>query len=372
MQKNERLDWRTSLKIAGTFIAFLTGSGFCTGQEILQYFVSYGWKGLLTLLVISLIFLYAGYAFLLTGYTHRFPKGHQIYAYFCGRYAGGFYGTFSGIFIFLSYIIMVAGAGATLHQQYGSPVWLGAVIIAAGSCLTVLAGLNRMVEIIGRIGPVLIFVAMFIGLSAIVRQPRAILSGVDLVQSHSVSLLQAGGNWFLAALSYGGFCLLWLAGFLPVVGAGAPGKRELRAGIALGVIGFGLGCLVLMLGLLADLEAVSNVQIPTLILAANITPLFSSLFSIIILVGIYTASVPLLWQTASRLSSEGSRRFRAVALLLAAVGGCAGLALPFDRLVNLIYVVSGYIGAGLLLFITWKLIRTHWTHMRKKGERYHG
>lgn len=187
---------------------------------------------------------------------------------------------------------------------------------------------------------------------ATMRQPDAIFSGVDLVQSHSVSFLQAGGNWILAALSYGGFCLLWLAGFLPVVGAGTPGKWELCAGIAPGVISFGWGCPVLMLGLLADLEAVFKVQIPTLIPAANITLLFSSLFSFIILAGIFTASVPLLWQTASHLSSDASRKFQAVTLLLAAMGGYAGPALPFDRLVNLIYVVSGYFGAGLLLFIT--------------------
>ena len=31
--------------------------------------------------MLSLIFLYAGYAFLLTGYTHRFPKGHQMSAF---------------------------------------------------------------------------------------------------------------------------------------------------------------------------------------------------------------------------------------------------------------------------------------------------
>lgn len=90
------LDFRTALVATDKE----TGSGFCTSQEILQYFVSYGWKGLLTFLVMSLIFLYAGYAFLLNGYTHHFPKGHQIYRYFCVRYTGGFYGTFLGYSFF--------------------------------------------------------------------------------------------------------------------------------------------------------------------------------------------------------------------------------------------------------------------------------
>lgn len=35
------------LTIAGSFIALLIGSGFATGQEIMQYFASYGWWGFL-------------------------------------------------------------------------------------------------------------------------------------------------------------------------------------------------------------------------------------------------------------------------------------------------------------------------------------
>lgn len=366
------LDWRTALKIAGTFIAFLTGSGFCTGQEILQYFVSYGWEGLLTILLMTLIFLYAGDVLLLTGHRYHLVKGHQVYGHFCGRYLGGFYSIFSGVFVFLSYIIMVAGAGATVHQQYNGPVWLGALLIAAASCVTVLSGLDRIVEIIGRIGPVLICVAIFIGGYSFLRQPEAVVSGVRLLQEGRVVLLQAGENWVTSALSYAGFCLLWLAGFLPAVGAGAGRARELHAGIAVGAAGFGLGCLVLMAGLLANLESVASVQIPTLVLAGTIHPALGVVLSVVILVGIYTASVPLLWQSASRLCPEEGRRFRLTTLVLALSGGCAGLVLPFDRLVNLIYGISGYIGVGLLLFIICKQVNLHWVHAKEKDGYDHG
>ena len=54
---NEKVSISNVVKFAGAFIAFLIGSGFATGQEILQYFTAYGLKGLLTALVMVLLFI---------------------------------------------------------------------------------------------------------------------------------------------------------------------------------------------------------------------------------------------------------------------------------------------------------------------------
>ena len=40
--KSNAVNFLTVLKTAGAFIAFLIGSGFATGQEIMQFFVAYG------------------------------------------------------------------------------------------------------------------------------------------------------------------------------------------------------------------------------------------------------------------------------------------------------------------------------------------
>ena len=76
------------------------------------------------------------------------------------------------------------------------------------------------------------------------------------------------------------------------------------------------------------------------------------MFSILIVTGIYTASVPLLWQTAFRLAEEGSLRFKRIAVILAAAGIAASLLLPFNRLMNIVYVLIGYLGF-LLLAVYW-------------------
>ena len=44
---------------------------------------------------------------------------------------------------------------------------------------------------------------------------------------------------------------------------------------------------------------------------------------------------------------------------LAAAGCFIGLALPFNKLVNIIYGINGYVGILLLLFIVVKDVRTY-------------
>ena len=36
----EQVNWRNVVKLSGAYIAYLIGSGFATGQEVLQFFVS--------------------------------------------------------------------------------------------------------------------------------------------------------------------------------------------------------------------------------------------------------------------------------------------------------------------------------------------
>ena len=58
MGSAEKVSWKRVLILAGAIIAFTIGSGFATGQEIIQYYTAYGVKGLLVILVFLVAFLY--------------------------------------------------------------------------------------------------------------------------------------------------------------------------------------------------------------------------------------------------------------------------------------------------------------------------
>ncbi|SCZ76472.1 YkvI family membrane protein [Acidaminobacter hydrogenoformans] len=342
----QKLSIKTITIYAGAFIAFLIGSGFATGQEIMQYFVAYGFKGILGAIVVFLLFLYVGISFITTGFDQKFHKGSEIYEHYCGKYIGKFFDYFSIAFIYMSFIVMVGGAGATLNQQYGLPIEVGGIGLGILAATTVVFGLKGIVDVIGKIGPVITVMAIFLGLAAIIQNPGGLAKASAAIPS--MNLLKASSNWVYAAGSYVGFCMLWLAAFMASMGASAKSRKEASMGAIFGAVGFSLAVIIMALGLMANVDQVAGTQVPSLILAGNIHPTLAIIFSLTVIAGIYTTSVPLLWSVIARFSEEKTKRFTIMTGILAAVGVFVGLRVPFDRLVNIIYVINGYVGIFLL------------------------
>lgn len=355
IMENKKVNKKQVISFAGAFIAFLIGSGFATGQEIMQYFAAYGYMGIAGVLVMFVLFLYVGVSFITVGEKHKFPNGRDIYTYYCGKTIGKFYDYFSIAFIYMSFIVMIAGAGATLNQQYGLPVSIGGILMAILAAGTVILGLNKIVDVIGSIGPVIVVLSILLGVSAIIKNPGGLTTVNEVIPK--LNLMKASSNWIFAAGSYVGFCMLWLAAFMSSMGKTADGRKEATLGAVFGAIAFSLAVIIVSLGLMANIEQVAGSMIPSLILASNIHPVVAIIFSLTVVAGIYTTAVPLLWTVSSRVSDEKSKKFKVITITLAVIGTIIGLKIPFDRLVNIIYVINGYVGILLLVLMLIKSVK---------------
>lgn len=155
--------------------------------------------------------------------------------------------------------------------------------------------------------------------------------------------------------------MLWLAAFLGQIGSNANSDKEGKLGAFFGATGFSVAVLLMSLGIFFSIFKLKGSQIPTLILAGEIHSQLANIFSIIILLGIYTTSVPLLWSVVARFSKEKTDKFRVLTIVLGAIGAFIGLILRFDVLVNYVYVLNGYVGLILLFImilrsIQWRII----------------
>jgi uncharacterized membrane protein YkvI len=349
------------LLTGGALIALLVGSGFTTGQEIMQYFVAYGYRGVASVALMLLLFIYVNFSFVSAGYEQQFSEPKSIYQYYCGKLLGSFFDYFSVVFLFMSFWVMIAGAGAALHQQFGWPNWIGGVAMGSLALVTLLLGFKRLVEIIGLIGPLLSVLAIVIGIVSYAMAPDGLQNYAEqlepLVTDRTV--LQASSNWFIACASYVGFCMMWLAAFMTNLGKSASSRKEARWGATLGAVMFSLAVLAMMLGLAAHLDDVAGTQIPTLALIAKLHPTLALGFALIVFVAIFTTAAPLLWAPVKRFApDENSQRHRILLVVLAVIGTLVGLTIPFDRLINIVYVINGYVGFALLFLMLAKDIRT--------------
>jgi len=346
-------DVKQIYSIAGAFIAFLIGSGFATGQEIMQYFAAYGFVGLISAAIVFLLFMYAGVSFITTGYVHKFTKGNDIFLYYCGRNVGRIYDYFSVIFAYMSFFVMIAGAGATLNQQFGLHVSYGCIAMAVLSIVTVIFGLDNIVNIISKIGPVIATMAILLGFTAI-------FQNLDGLRNASIipklNIMKASGNWLFSSLLYVGFNILLLSVFMSSIGARTRSIKIASKGVFFGAAGYSIAVAVISVGLIANIEKAAHSQIPLLMLASGINTSVAIIFSLSIFAEIFTTAVPLLWIVSSRIAHEDTYKFKAATIILAVLGAAIGLKVPFNRLVNIIYVINGYAGIIFLFFMIKKSI----------------
>ncbi len=353
--------------LAGSIIAFFLGSGFATAQEIVQYFAAYGGLFLFVILLALLIFGYTDMSFLTAGASGRLTHSSQIFRYYAGPVLGRFFDAFTILLCFLSFVVMLGGTNAMLHQQYGAPLGMGAVILAILIVVTVAAGLNGMLSALGKLGPIIIGLVIFIAVATLLKDWSLASDGAAAVDTGQVELMNVGGNPILSAFSYSGFVLLWFATFMAEMGE-RQGKRTAANAVAVAVGVICVGLTLVSLAIFTHVDELASVDIPSLVLAGRISPAFAYAFSIVIMAGDFTTGAPLLWTVAARFTKEGTRSYRLLTAGLGVAGVVIALFLPYRRLVNIVYGYSGYIGAAFLLCMIIRDLRS-WLQGRKDSRK---
>jgi uncharacterized membrane protein YkvI len=356
--EQQPINWLTVAKIAGAFMAFLIGSGFATGQEAMQFFAVYGFRGVLGALISVILFFYSCVTLMKAGKRFGLKRNEDVFRHFCGPYIGVFLTWYTMIFIVAVHAIMLAGAGATLHQAYGLPPLVGSGLMALLSMATLLMGLNKILDVMGLVGPLIVVLTIGIAGMSLLENAPGLASGANQVVE--LDILKASPHWLFSALLYVGLTLPGLASFLPAVGATAGSEREITAASVLGPLLYIAAMIAVILALLASIGEVYQAQIPIMSLASGVLPAYGSFFAVVIFLGIYTTVTPLLWTVCSRFAQECTRRYQVLVVGLTAVGLLGGAFLPFGRLVNLIYPTVGYAGLLFLSCVLFTDLKSAW------------
>ena len=258
MDKTNKIQLSTALKLGGALMGTCIGSGFATGSECLSFFITYGIKGAIGALIISFVIY-----FLFT--RELFNKGQELseeqytslFTYYFGKTVGSILDWFCAILVGGCYLIMLSGAGTTLHQYFGIPVVAGSAIMAAAAIVTVWFGLRKLTSVIGLISPFMAALTIIIGVMALFKADFSATAST-LEQLH---LSKAAPTWWIAGILYPCFCMLTLTPALPSMGATAPNKKTTTFAAAFGVTFFHTALAVVVMAIFGNLAVVGSSQI---------------------------------------------------------------------------------------------------------------
>lgn len=342
----ENVNLKNVIRLAGAYVACAIGSGFATGQEIMQFFTGQGIMSLIGTIVTMIIFSWCGSRFMKHGYVHKLETPDSVLEFYVGKRAGKIISILIQIFLYSVYVIMVAGAGATLSEYFGLPPMAGRIIIAVLALITVALGLSKAADILGSLGSVIIVFALAVGGISFFAHIGGLKAAADLIPTLDITITK--GGWLWSSVLYPGFNAIVVIFMSCCLGKSAGSAKEASLGGALGGILFGLAILVMNLGMMVNIQNVFNLSVPTLALAKQIAPFIAVIFSVIIICGIYTTAVPMLWGVVRTFAEDRTKKSVIIALVLTVVGLLLGMT-DFKVLVNIIYPFSGYAGVALLI-----------------------
>ena len=343
------------LKYSGGFIAWVIGSGFATGQEMLQFYTSYSLYSIGIIAINLVLFVYIGPHLLVTGYDHKDVKDFNQYEYFCGKTLGSILKEVVPIIIFAIMVILISGAGATLEEYYGLNHYVGAAIMAGLILAAYLFGFDRLVSIIAVIGPIIIVFTVLVGVITLAKD----YSNLQELPKYYEMLedRQSTRFWWFSGLLYASYNIFCGSTYYCSLGASANVREEAKWGAILGSVALIVAISIMNFAMLANAGEIVNLSIPTLFLASRISRIFGEVFSLVLLAGIFSSSSPMMWTVCNRFVKEGTNKAKVFAVIVAAVAFLCGL-LPFAQLVNKIYPYLGYIGIAYLVCVIYDKIKS--------------
>ena len=266
--KNKKI---TTLQVAGTYIGTIVGAGFASGQEMLQFFVSFGKIGLVGLLIVTLLFIYFGYIIMELGWKLKVSSHLPIVKKVGGKYLSVFSDVVITFFLFGALTAMIAGSGALFHQEFNLNPHLGSLFMATITVITVLGGFDSIINSISIVVPFLILSAVTVSIAAILSAPS--LSDATLCCIERPILLR---NWLWSSILYISYNIVPSISILGPLGKQAQDRKTIRNGAILGGVGLGVGAIAIFLALYVNASSIEHLEIPMIMVARRISRWFKA------------------------------------------------------------------------------------------------
>jgi len=331
-------------KIAGAFVGVIVGAGFASGRELMQFFGSFGWPGVLGIPVAGALFVFFAMTLATLGKQYASASHKPVIYAICGRWLGLFVDVLIAFLMFAVAVVMLAGGGAILEQMAGIPALWGNIATLVLTIGIVCLDLRRVIGFIGSVTPLLLVVTLIVAVMSLTNRDMdwAALE-VTIVQEQQ----QAASHWFVAALLYVSYNLIAGAPFLIIMaGQSANRRTAVWGGIAGGLLLTAL-MLLIVLGMFSQVDKLSGVAMPTLLLASQLSPVLGALMAVTVFGMILNTAVGMVYAFCARILTPQTPQFRWAAVAVTVLAFLCSL-VGFMQLIGFVYPAFGWLGFVLM------------------------
>lgn len=336
-----------SLNLGLAFAGCFLGAGYVSGQELWQFFGSFGSSGIAGLLLAVALLFFTGVIMLLLGRATGLSDVGRLVIERDIPALRAAVTVLEVLFLFGVGTIMSAGVGALLEQLVGLPSFVGSAVFAAIVAVISLAGLSGMVSAFSATVPILSAVTLAFGIVSVCR------NGIVLPDASASSSNPLMGSWAVAAVSFACYNVFGSIAMIAPLGRFVKSKKAAVGGIAIGA-----ALLLLIAGsVLASVSAapeVRSAELPMLALAQAKGAVRGGVYGVLLLLAMFgtalSSLVALVNMLAGRFAHIKSRRKPFTAAV--ALGMFLGSLFGFGDLIGVVYPIFGYCSSVFIVLMT--------------------
>lgn len=357
------------LKIVFVIIGTLIGAGFASGKEIYIFFFSYGEKGILAIIISSILMGIIIYDVLkiihkkeiktykefleeiTSNSKNETIKNRKINKKIINtntknkeitnRQIKSLINIIINLFMLISFYIMIAGFGAYCNQQFGIKPIIGSISLAILTYIIISKNIKGVVLLNQIIVPILIAFIILIGSLNILE--------LDLINISEYIIQTNHTNWLMSGILYSSYNAILLIPVLITLRKYIKKEKQISK-ISIIIIAIVIILSLSIYGILIRVDVnIQNLEMPAAYVISNTYPYLKIPYAIILLASILTTAVSLGNSfTENTAKSEKKKRWirKLICITAILVSG-----IGFSNLVNNMYPIFGYLGLIQILAI---------------------
>ena len=332
--------------IALAYVGVMIGAGVSSGQDLLQYFVSFGAWGLIGVIVLGVLHVGFGRLMIALGSYYQSDDHSVVLAEISHTVIYRILDIALIITCFIFGFVMTAGAGANLNQQFGMPFWVGAFLCTA---LTIVVSFLDFKKIIGVIG---VFTPMILVMIAVIFMTNVLGRHWDFAEMNRISqtIQSPFSSVWMSVVNYFAVCVMSAIAMAFVMGGSIFKINEAEKSGAWGGFMVSVIFFITTLILFANSDKVVKSDVPMLAIAKEVNPIFATLYAFVIFGLIFNTVFSLYYALGKRFAAGSEKRFKFFVTAFSLSGFLVSF-MGFRQLVAVMYPIIGYMGLLMLVVL---------------------
>lgn len=300
------------------------------GQEIYSFFYVFGKWGILGIIIASILLGIIIYKTLIISKKYNLNSYNELLNKIIkNEKIKEIIKIIINIFLISSFYIMIAGFSAYFYQEYNIDKIISSLFLVILCYFTFNKNAEKIIQINTILIPIIIIIFIIFG-----------INNINKIENQNIVEIKNNFLWIISAIIYTSYNSITLIGLTGIMNKHLKNKKNcIEVAILTSIIIMALGIIIYLLLINMD----KQVEIPMLYIANKFGRIYKYLYSITILIAIFTTAISEGYSFLENVSKNNKKVYKTINVIMCTLAVPISL-VGFANLVNIVYPIFGIIG----------------------------